>query len=393
MSVSTPIGQPPPDSRGRADGVDLDVAGLCRLRLNGASEAAIRSISRNLGAPRVRASGPADLTVRFGAELSAPLTMVGADAGVAWPDGLVLLRGPQRARIRVAVSLRDGPIEVRCEGRDGPIPHLVDLVNLSLLRRGILPLHASAFVSDGRTVLITGWAKGGKTETLAAFTRRGARYVGDEWIYITPDGEVHGLPEPVRLWRWQLVELPDLRRSLPTRSRVRLAGLAGAAAFARGAERLTGDGPFWRRAAGVLREQLWLRFPPEDVFGPRLDRAPPPSHLLLAVGCDDGRYRTHTTTAAAVAERAAVSTAYELGRLVDSYRVYRFGFPGRDDRNPLLEDLEAHLRDLARSRLPADVPATVVSHPPPPFDLARLYATAAPAIATTGRRTGPLSVA
>ena len=37
----------------------------------------------------------------------------------------------------------------------------------------------------------------------------GARYVGDEWVYVAADGSrVSGIPEPVRVWDWHLHDLP-----------------------------------------------------------------------------------------------------------------------------------------------------------------------------------------
>ena len=42
-------------------------------------------------------------------------------------------------------------------------------------------LHAASFVHRGHGVLVTGWQKGGKTETLLPFTPPPARLVADEW--------------------------------------------------------------------------------------------------------------------------------------------------------------------------------------------------------------------
>ena len=77
------------------------------------------------------------------------------------------------------------------------IPLLVPIVNLTALANGALPLHASAFVHRGTGVVATGWSKGGKTEALLAFSANGARYVGDEWVYVAADGSrVSGIPSP-----------------------------------------------------------------------------------------------------------------------------------------------------------------------------------------------------
>ena len=61
-----------------------------------------------------------------------------------------------------------GPCELRCEHGVGRVPHLVALVNLAVLARGGVALHASAFARDGSATVATGWSKGGKTEALLA---------------------------------------------------------------------------------------------------------------------------------------------------------------------------------------------------------------------------------
>ncbi len=59
--------------------------------------------------------------------------------------------------------------EIVCERGRARVPLLTANVNLVVLGNGALPLHAAAFRFDGTGVLVTGWSKGGKTETLLAF--------------------------------------------------------------------------------------------------------------------------------------------------------------------------------------------------------------------------------
>ena len=47
-------------------------------------------------------------------------------------------------------------------------------------------------------------------------------YVGDEWVHLPPDGRMLGLPEPIRLWAWQLAQRPDLLASRTAAERRRL---------------------------------------------------------------------------------------------------------------------------------------------------------------------------
>ena len=125
-----------------------------------------------------------------------------------------------------------------CERGVAAVPLLIPILNMTLLARGVLPLHASAFVHEGTGVVATGWSKGGKTEALLAFASRGAEYVGDEWVYVASDGaRVHGIPEPIRIWRWQLRQLPEYERMIKPAERARLTVL----------ERMLGGESVWRR--------------------------------------------------------------------------------------------------------------------------------------------------
>ena len=88
--------------------------------------------------------------------------------------------------------------------------------------------------AEGVGVVTTGWSKGGKTEAVLAFVARGARFVGDEWVYVEHDGAtVHGIPEPLRLWDWHLRQLPDLRARIGRGERARLVDVKDASSAAR----------------------------------------------------------------------------------------------------------------------------------------------------------------
>lgn len=64
------------------------------------------------------------------------------------------------------------------------------LVDLVALLRGLLPLHASAFVCDGRGIAVTGPPRSAKTMALLAFTAHGAEALGDERVYADPAARV-----------------------------------------------------------------------------------------------------------------------------------------------------------------------------------------------------------
>jgi hypothetical protein len=208
------------------DARDFDLHGIVGVRVVSSRAEDVRVVRRQLGLPATTLDREPDITVRFVEELtSAPLTHVGRLDTAYAPDlGFVVQRGRGSEATRTLVPfdrIGKGP-ELVCERGVPAVPHLLAIINLTALANGVLPLHASAFNLGGRGFLVTGWAKSGKTETLLAAARRGARYVGDEWVYLTQDGGMFGLPEPIRLWAWHLDQFPDLWRSRPTAERGRV---------------------------------------------------------------------------------------------------------------------------------------------------------------------------
>jgi hypothetical protein len=245
------------------------------------------------------------------------------------------------------------------------VPHLLAVINMTALARGVLPLHASAFVYEGTGVLATGWAKGGKTETLLAFAARGASYVGDEWVYLTPDGGMHGVPEPIRLWHWHVDQLPGLWAGLSRATRTRLRALPSVASSA---ARLGGALPglpasVLRRAAPVVRRQAYIQVPPGRLFGEdsialhgRLD------HVLLVTSHDQDEVSIERVPGATVAAHMRASLDEERSAFMQVYRQFQFLFPERS--SSVVEEALAIERRLL-DQLLTDRPAHLLRHPYP----------------------------
>jgi len=252
---------------------DFDLHGIVGIRVLDARPEDVAMVTRQLGPIAAPLTRDPDITVRFVDELRAPCPITYA----TWPesgaagDDFYLLRGKDGVAARTLLPMDDvgGTCEIVCERRAGHVPHLLAVINMTALRRDVLPLHASAFTYRGVGVLATGWGKGGKTEVLLAFAARGARYVGDEWVYLTPDGAMHVVPEPIRLWNWHVERLPELRAGLPATTRARLRSLPAVASSAAGlSARLRGlPASVLRRTAPVLRRQPTCRCRPPGSSG------------------------------------------------------------------------------------------------------------------------------
>jgi hypothetical protein len=357
--------------------VDFDLHGFVGIRVLEPAPGDVETLTRQIGPLTGPLSGEPDITVRFVDELAVQgrLTYAGWPEGGATEEAFYLLRGKDGVAARTLLPFDQvgGRCEIVCERGAGHVPHLLAVINMTALAKGVLPLHASAFTYRGTGVLATGWAKGGKTETLLAFAARGAQYVGDEWIYLTPDGAMHGVPEPIRLWHWHVAQLEALRADLPRATRLKLRALpALASSAAAGGGALPGlPGSVLRRAAPVVRRQAYVQVPPARLFGEdavvlhgRLD------HVLLVASADRDEVDVEPVAGSVVAAHMRASLEEERSPFLQAYRQFRYLFPER--RSRVVEEAATIEEALLQERL-GDRPSHVLRHPYP-IDLRSLVA-------------------
>ncbi len=366
MTATAPFHDAAPAATPRSEEreVDLLVSGLVRVRLAGATPGDRAAVEAQLGPAGPPGEERPDITIRYVAHLAEAegMRLLGPGQVGVGHGAVVVLRGRYRrpARVRIPMADLGGPCELVCEHGVGRVPHLIAVLNLALLARGGVALHASAVEVDGRAVVATGWAKGGKTEAVLALLARGARLVGDEWLHLRPDGTVAGIREPLRVWDWQLRQLPPTRRAVSRRDRTRLALLGAASATA--ARRSS-------RVATALDRQRFV-----DLDGPLL--APSGVHtepvtmgpVVLMTSADRDDISAVPTTGTEIADRMVASLAYERTPLRELADAHRFAFP--DVPLAALDAAWDQERSTLRARL-ADRPAVEVLHPYP-LDLHRL---------------------
>jgi hypothetical protein len=318
-------------------------------------------------------------------EVGGVLRPLGREAAYA-DDDFVVLRGRRKTTVRVRIPIdRIGtaPLEIVAERGLSAVPFLLPIINLTLLSKGVVPIHASAFVASGRGVLVTGWAKGGKTEALLAFATRGATYVGDEWVFVTADGaSMAGLPEPMRLWDWQLAMVPELRDRIGARRRVRLAAAAATARLLAGAARLpllrsSAPGDLARRLGAMADNQRSLQVPPQRVFGGNVaDGLVPLDTVVLIESSGDPVASAEPIDGSVVARRTVATVIHELLDVEALYLSFRYAFPER--HNPFIENLRETLERGLIGALRGKR-CVLVRHPYPP-DIPSLHGLIASAI-------------
>jgi len=345
--------------------VDYDLHGLVGIRVIDASIADAATVARQLGPLQKPLSGEPDIIIRFVDRLpgSSSLCYLGADDAGFTEEAFVLLQG----RVRAQIPFRQigKQCEIVCERGLHKVPLLIPIVNLTVLSKGALPLHASAFCYHGTGVLIAGWAKGGKTETLLAFMAQGAVYIGDEWIYLSADGQqMYGLPERIRVWDSHLRELPRYRRRIDRGDRTRLRMLK---LFIQLFERRISSGSRQASVMGrlirLLKRQQFVLLQPQKLFGNRVATlAGTPSKVFFVVSQHTDEVNVQPMDPQEVARRMAASLQYERLDFMSYYLKYRFAFP--EARNEFIERACELERDMLVKAL-AGKPAYVVYHPYP----------------------------
>jgi hypothetical protein len=363
--------------------VDFDLHGLAGVRLVDAGPSDAVAVGRQLGPLSRTLDREPDITIRFvdRIEHDSRLRYLGATEAGWTDDGFYVLRSRKApVVVRVPMDRIGGRCEIVCERGLPAVPFLIAVLNLTVLGNGALPVHASAFELDGVGTLVTGWSKGGKTELLMAAAGAGARYIGDEWVYLTTEGRMYGIPEPIRLWDWHIRQLPVARENLSLTDRLKLRGIPALRALDRATPRRFRRLPPSRllhRAMPTLEGQLHVDVPPGRLFrdvsqmSGRLDR------ILFVVSAAGPETTVETIDPLEVAARMRASLIHERLDLATLMLMARFAHPSL--RNDHLDTAEARQRELL-DRIFAGHPAYLVTHPYP-VDLAALFESVRPVLA------------
>jgi hypothetical protein len=349
--------------------VEYDLHGIVGIRLVGARAGDVAAVTAQLGPIQRELDREPDIVIRFVDRLPLRnMRFLGREEAGFTDDAFLVLRSKKaRARVQIPVEQIGGRCEIVCESGLPAVPLLIPIVNVTALAKGVVPLHAAAFTHRGSGVLVTGWAKAGKTESLLGFMSHGAEYIGDEWVYVSADGRrLRGIPEPVRIWDWHLDDLPRYRALLSPRERAKLRGIRAAVRANRlrpGRSEQPHRASVLDRVMSLVEQQAWVLVDPLRLFGP--DSCPLEGSfdkLFLIVSHQSPEVRVARTDPLDVARRMVFSLQHERLDLVSHYLMFCFAFPGRF--NPVLQNAEAAQR-TALERAFAGKETYIVSHPYP----------------------------
>lgn len=365
----------------RIDTVDFDLHGIVGIRLLNATPADVAAVKRQLGPIQTSLSRAPDIVVCFVDKIpaSSPVRYLGVDDVGFTEDAFFVYRGKYQARVKVQIPFQEigsEQCQIVCESGLPAVPLLIAILNLTALSRGALPLHASAFNYRGKGILTTGWSKGGKTEMLLTYAANGAEYVGDEWVYLTGDGQnMYGIPEPIRMWSWHLQELPYYRSKISQPDALRLRILNMLIKLLSIMEKKSGinDSSIAKLATrmnALLRKQIHVDQPPEKLFGKAVGTTKGnPDKVFFVATHDESQITVQPVDPQEIVRRMVFSLQEERSVFLSYYQKFRFAFPGVS--NPFIDQIEETQRRILTNVL-AGKESYVVYHPYP-FSLPKLF--------------------
>lgn len=360
----------------------FDLAGRATLGTSGLDERGRRAVATQLD-PFAARAGAAEPDVRLSwAPFARPLALVeqhnaAGDATVTGcDDGTLALRINERW-CRLPDIVGGGPLHFEFEPGFPLGPAFRRLVRpalqLALLRRDHVAIHATAVELAGAGIVVAGWSESGKTETALALMERGAAFLTDKWTVVGADGTLTAYPIGVGVRRWVLPYLPRLQAALPARSRAQFAAAATADVTSAPMRRRARGrvGGLLADAAGRAVEladraaltptQLRTAYGQQDDPARRVQLA----CVALLVNVDSHDVRVEPADPVWAAERLARSAAYERRPWFALHERARYAVPGAaGDEHPeavverertLLEPVLAATRVLTvRAAFPAD---------------------------------------
>ena len=365
----------------RIETLDFDLHGIVGIRLLNATPGDIAAVKRQLGPIQTPLSRTPDIVICFVDKISSTSSVryLGLDDVGFTDDAFLVFRGKYQARVRVQIPFQhigSQQCEIVCESGLPAVPLLIAILNLTALSKGALPLHASAFNYNGKGILTTGWSKGGKTEMLLTYAAHGAQYIGDEWVYLSSDGQhMYGIPEPIRVWNWHLKELSYYKAKVSSSDLVRLRVLNmvinALDLFERNkVTRRSSLVKLSRRVNALLRKQINVDIPPEKLFGKTVGSTKGnPDKVFFVATHDAPEIVVQPIDPQEIVQRMVFSLQEERSEFLSYYQRFRFAFP--EVSNPFIDQIEETQRSILTNVL-AGKEAYAVYHPYP-FSLPKLF--------------------
>lgn len=323
--------------------IDFNIHDIIFIRLIDPSSADERYFTEFLGNYKKSFEAEPDIIIEYVDKIDpGELTLIGLNHAGFNKDGFYILSsGRQPVKVKIPFEKIGERCRIVCERGIRGIPLLNQIINLTFLAKGYIPLHASAFLYNGMGVLVMGWSKGGKTESLLSFALKEAKYIGDETVLITPGGkEMFGIPVSVCLWEWQLKQISELKHLVSGQKKMLFSNVhllerifnIGRKTFLKNSYPIKMLGEI----LPAFKRQLNIRVNPSKVFKNKIrDTITSIDKIILIMSREGDKITVENITASELNQRMIHSQEFELESFNQFYRTFKFAFP--EMKNAFLE--------------------------------------------------------
>ena len=220
-----------------------------------------------------------------------------------------------------------------------------------------------------KSILVLGWEKGGKTESLLAFTNQNADYIGDEMVALSDDGnKMFGIPIPIAIWEWQLKYIPYLSLEIKLKYKIIFKIILYLEKFYRifAKGRINSFFLFQLLDASLpaLKRKLKIWVHPYDLFkNQKGKQGTTPDKVFLVMSHNNKKdIFIESCLPEEIAQRMLSSNEFERMHFFKYYQAFKFAFPNL--RNEFLETIDERQKKLI-SHVFSGKESYKVTHPYP----------------------------
>jgi hypothetical protein len=356
--------------------VDFDLHQLVGIRLIGANNSDVQAVRRQLGVPESSLQAEPDIVIEYvdRLEMNTPLRhLVMGEA--AFTDDAFFVCSKEDRLMQVPFDQLGQLCKLKAERGIGVLPLLNLMINLRMLAKGLMPIHASAFVYQDKGVLVSGWPKGGKTTMLFSFLSNGAQFISDDWLFVDSACRIYGLPQPIKLSDWQLEQLPQFQSQIKRKTNLTIQSVQLLDSVEKripaSLRRSFLPAKVLNQTTHVLNKRLrHANLSPVNLFGDWVHSATGKLDIVfLTLSHNSPDIRVLVTDPQTALERLAHALRFEWSGWIEYYLQFLYAFPGHV--NSLMEQYE-ELQHEHLSKLLAGKPIYTVYHPHP-LSMSELY--------------------
>lgn len=346
--------------------VEFDIHGMLGIRLLDPSPSDVAAVAEQLGPLKNMLLREPDITIRFVNHLAIPSNQYSKCGQEGFTEEAFFVFDDRTKRVlaRVPFDRVGSPCEIVCQRGLRSVPFFMPVLSLAALAKGLVAVHATAFIYRGTGIMMIGQAESGKTTTLLGFAFDGAEFIGDEWVLVDGDGRaMYGLPRKIELSPSHLETVPEVRRVI---KRSRLLAFEGLRHLGRmqsilGRVASRSFTPHALKAISALQRRILPKVRPQAIFGSRVSSLiAKPGKVFLLISHSDPGIEVRLISAIEMARRITDLIQYEQATFIKHYRAFKSAFPKGEN---LCAEESAAYQCALLSRALTDKETYTVRHP------------------------------